>query len=83
MTKAELVKVIEDSTEVLKELFKKQSETNTEIALLKQSQDSHKALLNDHLHSHQKLNWWVFVFLVTTILSLIGTIYTLILNGVN
>jgi len=37
-------------------------------------------LLNDHLHEHTRLRFWLFTFLITTNLTSLGTILTLLIK---
>lgn len=66
MTKDELTKIVVENTKAL--------------ALLDRDQKSHKELLNDHLHEHYTLRFWLFTFLITTNITSLGTIITLLIK---
>jgi hypothetical protein len=77
-TKAELTQIILDNTKALQDVKDDQSAITTDLALIRQSQEGHRVLLNDHLHEHKRLIVWTLIFLVATICSLVGTIFALV-----
>ena len=71
MTKDELVKTVVENTVALKNL-------KEQVVL---GQDAQRILLNDHLHSHLKLRFWLFTFLITSNLSFFTIIIYLLTMG--
>jgi hypothetical protein len=77
MTKADIIEAITANTEGLKALKEAQEKANKD----------QKELLNDHLHEHSRLRFWLFTFLISSLitsnLSSLGLIiYLLVENHV-
>jgi hypothetical protein len=84
MTKDELVKITVQNTEGLKAVKEAVEKSEKDS---KDRDEKHRKLLNDHLHEHAKLRFWLFTFLITTnitsFLSLISLIIYLLVEKPN